>query len=622
MRTGTALCAAAILITCCSVVTGQEAAKEKAHPKRLAHEAVVRALKLEVAGGASSERDAALEEALAQVKDYAPVRWLRGEISENGKWLTMEESAKKHAAHPYLRAYEKKRKQTRDTEEGHWEMATWCGPRSMWPQKYAHLCRVLELNPRNDAARVGLGWRQTNFGWVSPEQVMADVDLALQARASFDKYGDAVHGIVRKLTSSNEEMKAKGSKELSDLKDPIAVPAIEKNLSSVSEPLALRAIHVLQEIQHPAATRSLVRHAIFHPSGKVRDQAGDALAKRDPQGWAPGLLGLLKETVKVGVQFEYSELGELHGVRHYFQQESSDRADVLVVDSTYEHFVVAIANDAFSTRPNFGTAIEFRPQDQLFNAQQLMAQEMRTQHDASFKIAQAKAIGENVNANVRQFNERIFQVVDKFADQKIGDTASEYWEWWYSNKDWKYSSSNKPTGYVYRKNSSYDSRLASYSLVQPDTGGSCFAKGVEIWTQSGRKAIEEVRIGDLVFGKDIRSGEIRLAPVIRTTTRTKAPTLRISTSTGELQCSKGHEFFVIGHGWRKAIELKPEDRLCGADEGSLVKSIQEADHTTVYNLVVPNCSNYFVGEGKILSHDFSERAENYYLIPGLAPSEK
>lgn len=616
------------------VIVGVRAADDaKLTDRQKANRAVERALQQERDGASKSQRAASLEKAMEIDKNHAPAHWQRGEVFEGGKWQTIEQASKKLVNHPYLRGYEKKRREAGDTEEGNWKLALWCEGHSMWLQKYAHLRRVLDLNPQNNAARLALGWRQTDFGWISPEQVLADVRTANDAAISKQKYGERIDGIVRRLRSANEKIVEQAKRELEELSNADAVLAIEQGMSTSNDAIALQAVGAISAIAHPGATRSLLRHAIYHNSSKVRERAGEELVKREAQGWAPSLLQLMRSEVDFDVRPQFAETGELVGLRSVFSQENRTTSDTLVVDTAYSQYVNTIVAGAVPR--GMSTArlwdelgvnfTDLSPTDTVIFSALLAIENHNERVDQQFRIAEhARRTANSAvnsalshNAAAKVINPRAFSVLDRFAKKKIGDNPVDYWEWWQEEKKWS-GLGYRPKTVIHQKSEMVDFRKHRGFMPTPPT--SCLVGATLVWLKQGAKPIKDVRIGDVVYCKDVQTGRIQLMPVHRLT-QSKEPVELISFRAGEetIECSKGHEFFISGKGWMKACDMKAGDTLHGAEGPIKLESVAEAGKASVYNLVVANCSNYFVGDGKILSHDLTERVENHYLVPGLAP---
>jgi hypothetical protein len=80
----------------------------------------------------------------------------------------------------------------------------------------------------------------------------------------------------------------------------------------------------------------------------------------------------------------------------------------------------------------------------------------------------------------------------------------------------------------------------------------------------------------------------------------------------------GHPFWVAGHGWKMAKELKPGDllhRLAGAVS---ISAIEPAPKAAAHNLVVDDFNTYFVGHAGLLVHDNEFRRPTRAIVPGLA----
>lgn len=621
------------------------------------------ALEVEASSGDGEHRNKHLMEALGESSEYAPAHWQRGEIHRAGTWLSMDDVASRSASDRNLSMYEKQRCSLADTELGNLQLAAWCASRKLGAQCYAHLQRVLDINPQNRAAKLALGWRETELGWISPDQFEADVRFAMEENRSLERFGAKLKSILKQLTSPGDVAQGKGRQELLEIRDSEAVAAMEKIISAAREDLALLAIKVIDEIKGPAATRSLARHAIFHPSPRVRDNASDALKKRDPQGWAPGAVDLLRNPIDLACLPRFDAQGTLIGLRHVFSQESRNSNDVFVADTAYQRHVQTqvventsestLIDDRYKTPASpsqavvgkylvfYGRRTEAHSggntsvlYDTFGNNEERVAQEYRI-HLAAQKSASDSRISTSVkNSMARELNERIYQALDKVEGKKIGNTPKEYWNWWNERKYWR-SPTFKGNRYAYSQNTIHDVRAEYVAVHRSQTTQltdivrpvasfciSCLTPDTVVWTQRGATPIKDIKVGDLVFCKEITTGQICLSPVIRKTiSEEPLETLTFTTRADKIECTKGHEFFVSGKGWLKASEMQAGHTLHGASGPVRIESISAAGKEIVHNLVVAGASNYFVGEGKILSHDFSERAENHYLVPGLSPAE-
>ncbi|MFM9063480.1 MAG: polymorphic toxin-type HINT domain-containing protein, partial [Pirellula sp.] len=225
---------------------------------------------------------------------------------------------------------------------------------------------------------------------------------------------------------------------------------------------------------------------------------------------------------------------------------------------------------------------------------------------------------------------RLATVLRATTNQKLGDEAQPWWEWWNQYEE-LYVSGEKYMDYSYYEDTSvsYVAPVVTYAVTDflykyPPlrTLISCLVAGTPIQTQSGLRPVEAIRVGDLVVAQNIQSGEIQLRPVLRTTVRPPARTYQIAYTNGEkIQATLGHRWWVIGKGWVKTKDLKEGMSMRTASGYATIESLKDADAAVTYNLLVDQDHTYFVGQSRVLSFDASEAIPTFYKVPGLAPSQ-
>ena len=93
----------------------------------------------------------------------------------------------------------------------------------------------------------------------------------------------------------------------------------------------------------------------------------------------------------------------------------------------------------------------------------------------------------------------------------------------------------------------------------------CFLEDTNVWTESGRKAIQQIQAGDLVYARDEETGEVGLKKV-KQVYETEAHTVyTITLGEGEtepIRTTNYHPFYEKEKGWVCAIQLQVGDRLC------------------------------------------------------------
>ncbi|MSS63124.1 polymorphic toxin-type HINT domain-containing protein [Velocimicrobium porci] len=142
----------------------------------------------------------------------------------------------------------------------------------------------------------------------------------------------------------------------------------------------------------------------------------------------------------------------------------------------------------------------------------------------------------------------------------------------------------------------------------------CFLEDTNIWTESGRKAIQQIQAGDLVYARDEETGEVGLKKV-KQVYETEAHTVyTITLGEGEtepIRTTNYHPFYEKEKGWVCAIQLQVGDRLCTIEgEEEVVTSIEKErveEGVLVYNFEVEEWNSYYVAEGKVLVHNAAKR---------------
>lgn len=129
-------------------------------------------------------------------------------------------------------------------------------------------------------------------------------------------------------------------------------------------------------------------------------------------------------------------------------------------------------------------------------------------------------------------------------------------------------------------------------LATPDTN--CFASGAMVDIPSGKKAIEELRIGDVVYAYDEAAQAVTERPVVALIRSTRSDLVRVTTSRGQYVCSPNHPW-LTREGWTHAGQLRAGDALVTMSGESAVIAVEPAAGTIrIYNITVDVDHTYFV----------------------------
>ena len=135
----------------------------------------------------------------------------------------------------------------------------------------------------------------------------------------------------------------------------------------------------------------------------------------------------------------------------------------------------------------------------------------------------------------------------------------------------------------------------------------CFVAGTTVLTTLGKKAIETVKVGDVIPCVDHITGETAEKRVITTTVNKVNRLIELDIDGEIIKCTETHPFQVKSKGWVDACNLNPSDIVYTKDwNTATVKSVnllELDDPVEVFNFEVEDCHTYFVGEQVVLVHN-------------------
>jgi hypothetical protein len=138
----------------------------------------------------------------------------------------------------------------------------------------------------------------------------------------------------------------------------------------------------------------------------------------------------------------------------------------------------------------------------------------------------------------------------------------------------------------------------------------CFVAGTKVHTRVGLKNIEDIKVGELVLSKDEKTGKMTYKPVVQLFKNNNKQIYNVTTineeSTKEtIGTTAEHPFWVDGHGWILAKDLKINDKLTSANGKFInVVSIKLDDQRQdTYNFEVADYHTYFVGDNGVWVHN-------------------
>ena len=140
-------------------------------------------------------------------------------------------------------------------------------------------------------------------------------------------------------------------------------------------------------------------------------------------------------------------------------------------------------------------------------------------------------------------------------------------------------------------------------------GTRCFAEGTFILTENGIKKIEEIKVGDKIYGYDEIKKENILKNVQAVYLHTTDLLVKIKTKKDIIFTTPEHPFYVNGQyilaGFLNTnMKLTDfEGKEVGIKEIEIIKYQKEQK---VYNFSVEGTRNYYVGEERLLNHNLDD----------------
>lgn len=570
-----AACVACVVLAgLCAAPAGATAPLDRLAESLSADELVGEALFHEVSG-LDGHRNALLAMAREKSPRHAPALWHAGYVNRNRKWLSLEEATESSTVGS-LAGYLQRRSDAPDTLAGHLELADWCRQRKLADRERAHLTRVLEFDPNHAVARSRLGYRQIDGAWFSPEEMAAAARQRERTAASLAEWKPRLEKLVAAMDDESRQRQSKARERLLAIKDPGAVAAIEALLARGGKSQTALAVEMLAGIEGKDAALALARISALSPHLDAAEAAASALATRDRTAYVPAMLASTSAPIQSRAQLYRTPAGRLN-YRHLFYREAQYGGSLAVLDTDYG-----------------------RAERRIDPA---------TQSDAVVRAAFVEQTVALQNAAIERTNKRIAWALSIATGEELPNTPEGLWQWW-NDENEVYVPEEKPVTVAYQQ---------AY-VRPPDSVMSvteCLAAGTPVWTETGTKPIEQIRVGDLVLAQDPDTGRLDFKPVLRTTHRAPEPLVRLQMGEESITASGGHAFWISGDGWVKARDLAPGMPVHSVRGTASVEIVEPSRAAPTYNLVVADFHTFFVGQAKLLTHDNTIPEATDRLVPGL-----
>ena len=471
------------------------------------------ALKAEAQADLARRRDL-LSEALEADPNNPAAHWQLGQVFYGGKWVSIDEAAERG------RTRQGFGRLSRDARTFRRQRRSPTGVGPLVPEERfddsarAHATRLLEMQPDDAEALkiLDLSWYQGML--LTPNEIALRKQHDEKAKAALRHWQPIALDIRRQIDSKDEKQSAAGWKALREIRDPSAIEALEAVFSKYRHDASLEVVKVVGGMETPAATDSLLRHALLSKWEDVRLAACQQLRGQSPVGYVPKMINAL--TVPAETRFEVVGDGDQVKFREIVERQNAAGKQQQVVETRVPLFI---------PNPNLAAIVNSAARETFAHAQST-ARELRGTKRA--------------NRRQEEMNNEIYWVLEKATGQTLARNPNAWSGWWQTSNymgiapkpvsthtypqyvDVPYVPYIPPNIPLYAGGAigtANAAQIAERVIPQPR----CFALGTKVWLLTGPVAIETVQVGDRVLAQDPFSGELTYKPVLRTGRRPRQP---------------------------------------------------------------------------------------------------
>ncbi len=554
---------------------------------------------------AYSEIDRRKSLASSRVEDASPGTWWQsGYIRTHDGWANYEDAVRHLRGRPEQAEYQRLSEIAPPGVKGHLLLAKWCLRNDRLDQYRAHMLAAFKMD--SSLASIDqllkMGFVRVHGQWLSPETAYEVTKQRHAIDKSLSKWGEICRQIRIGLNGSKTEVAA-AEQQLAEISSPDAVMAIDNELGRGDAKCHRLVVETLRRINSATSTLTLAKYAVFSQASTARTAAMDALRKRPLSHFVPALLGLLRTKARIEV---VDTRLSVHGLATTVKvvRETQNQRHIQVLESVSS--VRFVSHDESNPETAdfrwMGTAVQ----------KQALTKLSRLRHGHLGYVEEAIwRKHRDADTNSQNLNQRVLPVLETVSGED-SDAPEYWWAWWNQYTDVEAPIKNEVLEVEQRRIESGQ----TFSVAV-----SCFVAGTQVLTDTGRRPIETLKIGDRVLSQDIDTGELRFRVVEQTTVRPTHASMAVEFGSDAIRCTGGHNFWKAGEGWVKARDLETGDRIRTPTGTVAVTGTTDARPAKTYNLVVEGFHTYFVGKSALLVQDVLPPAATDMVLPGLSRFE-
>ena len=511
--------------------------------------------------------------------------WQFGYIQRDDLWMTYDQAIDEATGDD--EKYFKERDRLRGQKRFHQRMAVWCRHNRLADRARAHLATFARNGGEMKAADLHqLGFRRAGNRWSSPEDLAKSGYYESAVERSRKKFGSAMKDIRIGLRGTPAD-RTTALVRLRAIRDPDAVAELDK-LSRASVDACRQVVRVLRDIECWESSLVLARTAVYHDERSIRSDAIESLRHRPLEQFVPPAIGLISILREPESEFHRPRTARFGHAGLTVQREVETLDSIRRVTSHYLMPTVPIRRRGPSgTDPAAA--------------------------EAKLKMFIDSKTRQNLDKleDIEQTNTRVVAMLNGVTGQSEEASPQIWWDWWAQYND------TEPTA-----KSVIQSRTVEETDVRvPVPAGECFAGDTPVWTETGRRHISTIEVGDRVLACDVETGELAFKAVSHVSVRQPPALTRVNIGDEVITSTGGHRYWETGFGWKRARDLGNGTRIHTINGTAAVSSSESAPSERTWNLVVDDFHSYLVGEGGYLVQDLVYPAPTNAVIPGLSRFE-